>query len=246
MGRRLGLKTVVRRTTWLPVTVVLLLTQACGAGESGEEISMATDGQRFLALGDSYTIGEGVDSTARWPVILARALRTSGIPVEDPVVVARTGWTTRELSEGIQQADPEGTYDLVTLLIGVNNQYRGLDLEEYRTQFSELLERAVGFAGGDPGRVLVLSIPDWGVTPFAQGRDRDRVGVEIDAFNEMNRRETESAGARYVDVTGISREAEGRPELLAGDGLHPSGAMYELWVQAALPAARRILGGGGP
>ena len=207
---------------------------------------MVTDVQRFLALGDSYTIGEGVDSTARWPVALARALRTSGIPVEDPVVVARTGWTTQELSAWMDRAGLEGTYDLVSLLIGVNNQYRGLDLEEYRTQFSELLERAVGFADGDPGRVLVLSIPDWGVTPFAQGRDRGRIGAEIDAFNEMNRRETESGGARYVDVTGISREAEERPELLADDGLHPSGAMYELWVQAALPVARGILSGKRP
>jgi lysophospholipase L1-like esterase len=225
----------------LPVTVVLLLTQACGAGKGGEDPSMVTDVQRFLALGDSYTIGEGVDSTARWPVALARALRTAGLPVEDPLVVARTGWTTQELAAGMDRAGLEGTYDMVSLLIGVNNQYRGLDLEEYRTQFSELLERAVGFAGGDPGRVLVLSIPDWGVTPFAQGRDRGRIGEEIDAFNEMNRRETEVAGAWYVDVTGISREAEERPELLADDGLHPSGAMYERWARTALPAVREIL-----
>jgi lysophospholipase L1-like esterase len=240
------LRNVVSRGLHLPVTVVLLLTQACGAGKGGEDPSMVTDVQRFLALGDSYTIGEGVDSTARWPVALARELRTSGIPVEDPVVVARTGWTTQELSAGIDRAGLEGAYDMVSLLIGVNNQYRGLDLEEYRTQFVELLDRAVGFAGGDPGRVLVLSIPDWGVTPFAQGRDRGRIGTEIDAFNEVNRRESEAAGARYVDVTGISREAGERPELLADDGLHPGGAMYERWMQAALLAAREILSGKEP
>jgi lysophospholipase L1-like esterase len=209
-----------------------------------EEPAMASEIPSFLALGDSYTIGEGVDSMARWPVGLARALRASGVPIRDPVVVARTGWTTQELSAGIDQAGVYGTHDLVSLLIGVNNQYRGRDLEEYRSQFAALLGRAVEFAGGDPERVLVLSIPDWGVTPFAQGRDRERIASEIDAFNEVNRRESEVAGARYVDVTGISREAVWRPELLAEDGLHPSGAMYELWVEAALPAARRIMVGG--
>lgn len=202
---------------------------------------MATEMSSFLALGDSYTIGEGVDSTARWPVVLAGTLRAAGMPIRDPVVVARTGWTTQELSAGIDQAGMLGSYDLVSLLIGVNNQYRGLDLEEYRAQFAGLLARAVGFAGGDPGRVMVLSIPDWGVTPFAQGRDRERIGREINAFNEANLREAEAAGAHYVDVTGISREVARHPELLAEDGLHPSAAMYGRWVEAALPVARRIL-----
>lgn len=204
---------------------------------------MTTRIPSFLALGDSYTIGEAVDSAARWPVALARALRASGVPIQDPVVVARTGWTTQELATGIDQAAPSGTYDLVSLLIGVNNQYRGLDLEEYRSQFAELVSRSVGFAGGDPGRVLVLSIPDWGVTPFAEGRDRARIALEIDAFNEVNRRVSEAAGVRYVDITGISREAARRPDLVAADGLHPSGAMYDLWVEAALPVVLRTLAG---
>jgi lysophospholipase L1-like esterase len=204
---------------------------------------VATEIPSFLALGDSYTIGEGVDSAARWPVALAGALRASGIPIRDPVVVARTGWTAQELASGIDRAGVAGAHGLVSLLIGVNNQYRGLDLEEYRSGFAELLARAVGFAGGDPAKVLVLSIPDWGVTPYAEGRGRERIAGEIDAFNEVNRRESQAAGVRYVDVTGISREAAGRPELLAEDGLHPSGAMYEVWVEAVLPVARRILGG---
>jgi len=205
---------------------------------------VATRIPSFLALGDSYTIGEGVDSAARWPVALARALRASGVPIQDPVVVARTGWTTQELSAGIDLAAPSGTYDLVSLLIGVNNQYRGREVEEYRSQLAELVSRSVAFAGGDPSRVLVLSIPDWGVTPFAEGRDRARIALEIDAFNEVNRRESEAAGVRYVDITGISREAARRPELLAADGLHPSGAMYDLWVEAALSVVLRILPGG--
>jgi lysophospholipase L1-like esterase len=224
-----------------PVVIILLATCGCGAGERTEEVSMATDIPSFLALGDSYTIGEGVDSTARWPVVLARALRESGTPIRDPVVVARTGWTTEELSSGIDRAAVRGPHDLVTLLIGVNNQYRGRDLEEYRSQFAGLVVRAVELAGGDPGRVLVLSIPDWGVTPFAEGRDRERIATEIDAFNEVNRRESEAAGVRYVDITALSREVSGRPELVAEDGLHPGAAMYELWVEAALPVARRMV-----
>jgi len=223
---------------------VLTIAHACGREGFPEETAVETEVLSFLALGDSYTIGEGVDSTARWPVALARALRASHVPIRDPVVVARTGWTTQELAAGIDEAYVSGTYDLVSLLIGVNNQYRGRELEEYRAQLAELLDRAVGFAGGEPARVLVLSIPDWGVTPFAQGRDRERIAAEIDAFNEVKRQETEAVGARYLDVTGMSREAAERPELLAQDGLHPSRAMYELWVDSLLPMVRGILVGG--
>src|ERR1039458_8430091 len=124
---------------------------------------------RFLALGDSYTIGETVDSAGRWPVQLAKALRGRKLSVGDPEIVARTGWTTDELAAGIQNAAPGGPYSLVSLLIGVNNQYRGRDAEKYRAEFKSLLAQAVEFAGGKASRVVVLSIPDWGVTPFAGG-----------------------------------------------------------------------------
>ena len=211
---------------------------------------MDSDTVTFLALGDSYTIGESVDPSMRWPVLLAAAANKIGLTVEDPVIIARTGWTTDELSEGIEAADLTGTFDLVSLLIGVNNQYRGREIEEYRDQFLALLSRAVAFAGGDPGRVLVLSIPDWGATPFAEGRDRGHVASEIDAFNEVNRTESEGAGVRYLDVTKISREAATDPALVAEDGLHPSGTMYARWAEAALPIVERILGSkpgaGGP
>jgi lysophospholipase L1-like esterase len=120
----------------------------------------------------------------------------------------------------------------------VNNQYQGRSAEEYRGEFAALLRRAVGFADGDPSRVIVLSIPDWGATPFAQGSDRDRIAREIDAFNEVNREESKQAGVRYVDVTPVSRRAREEPELIAADGLHPSGKMYERWVELALPVAR--------
>ena len=122
---------------------------------------------RYLALGDSYTIGESVAATERFPVQLAQTLK-----MPEPQIIAKTGWTTDELNAAIDAADPKGPFDLVTLLIGVNNQYRGRDAEQYRGEFAALLKRAIRFAGGDAKKVIVVSIPDWGVTPFAEGRDR--------------------------------------------------------------------------
>jgi len=196
---------------------------------------------RFLALGDSYTIGESVAPAERWPMRLAALLRAEGIPIEDPLIIATTGWTTDELWAGIDRAAPTGLFDLVSLLIGVNNQYRARSQDEYHRQFADLLKRAIEFAGGKPGRVLVLSIPDWGVTPFAAGRDRARIAAEIDAFNAINRGEAERRGARYVDVTPISRQAAADASLIAEDGLHPSGQMYAEWARLALPSARQVL-----
>jgi lysophospholipase L1-like esterase len=191
---------------------------------------------RYLALGDSYTIGESVREEERWPVQLARSLNIGA-----PQIIARTGWTTDELNAAIDAASPRGPFELVTLLIGVNNQYRGRDREEYRTQFAALLRRAIGFANGDAQRVVVVSIPDWGVTPFASDRDRAKIAAEIDRFNALNREETTKAGARYVDVTAISRRAASETVLTAADGLHPSGAMYAEWTGAILPEALAAL-----
>jgi len=197
---------------------------------------------RILALGDSYTIGEGVTAAERWPMQLATTLRTRGLQVAAPTIVARTGWTTDELSAAIGDARLPGTYDLVALLIGVNNQFRGRGADEYRTQFRALLARAIGFAGGRADRVIVVSIPDWGATPFADGRDRARIARDIDAFNEVNRDESAAVGARYVDVTTISRRAAAEPDLIGGDKLHPSAAMYTAWVRAMLPTALAAIG----
>lgn len=202
---------------------------------------MASDPLSFLALGDSYTIGESVSPDLRWPVQLAFLFQSRGIPVRDPVIVARTGWTTGELCAGIGERDMKGPFDLVSLLIGVNNQYRAMESGAYRAEFADLLLKAVALAGGKPGRVLVLSIPDWGVTPFAEGHDRARIALELDGFNEVNREESERLGVRYLDVTGISREAAGRPDLVAEDGLHPSGAMYARWAEAALPIVLEMI-----
>lgn len=189
---------------------------------------------RYLALGDSYTIGESVAPAERFPNQLARQL---GLPA--PQIIARTGWTTDELNAAIDAANPQGPFDLVTLLIGVNNQYRGRDAEQYRGEFRTLLQRAIGFAGGDAQHVIVVSIPDWGVTPFAEGRDRAKIAGEIDRYNAINREETSRAGARYADITPISRGSGAA--LVAGDGLHPSGAQYAQWVTRILPEAGAAL-----
>jgi lysophospholipase L1-like esterase len=197
--------------------------------------------KRFLALGDSYTVGESVAAVECWPNQLARQIRSSGLDIADPEIVARTGWTTSELNAAIDQAAPHGPYDLVTLLIGVNDQYRRRDAEQYRREFAALLGRAIRFAGGVARRVLVFSIPDWGVTPFAAGRDRAKIASEIDCYNAVNREETMRVGARYADITAISRRASADRSLVAGDGLHPSGAMYTEWAGLALPEAEQAL-----
>lgn len=195
---------------------------------------------RYLALGDSYTIGESVPENERWSNQLADLLGKNNHPTE-VTIIARTGWTTAELWDGIQARKIHPPYDLVSLLIGVNNQYRGCDIDEYREQFAFLLNKSIEYAGGDAKRVIVLSIPDWGVTPFALGRDREKIAREIDAFNAVNREETEKAGAHYIDITPISREAADDSSLIAPDGLHPSRRMYALWAEKTLPIAAKIL-----
>ena len=202
----------------------------------------------YLALGDSYTFGEGVAPRERWPMQLVVALRRDGIAVDDPRVIATTGWTTDELSDAMDAAEPLGTWDFVSLLIGVNNQYRGRDAGEYAQQFDALLRRAVSLAGGRAGRVLVLSIPDWGVTPFARtdGAEPSRVERALDEYNARARLRCEAAGVAFVDITPVSRARGAEPAMLVADGLHPSGAMYALWMAQALPVARRLLAETGP
>ena len=195
---------------------------------------------QYLALGDSYTIGESVAENERWPNQLAELLTENGYSVEVKII-ARTGWTTSELWEGIQNDEITPPYDMVSLLIGVNNQYRGNDIEEYRSEFIFLLNKAIEYAGGDASRVFVLSIPDWGVTPFANGRDAEKIASEIDAFNKVNMQESQNAGIAYIDITPVSREAVNHLELIANDGLHPSGKMYAEWANLALPIALEIL-----
>lgn len=195
---------------------------------------------RYLALGDSYTIGESVPAEERWSNQLVKLLAAEGVQM-DVTIIARTGWTVDELWEGIQINPPKGTYNLVTLLIGVNDQYRGYSVNEYREDFRFILGKAIEYAGGDPAKVIVLSIPDWGVTPFAADRDRQQITKQIDQFNLVNHEESQKAGVRYVDITPASRKAVSDLTLIASDGLHPSGEMYALWAQEVFPVVRKIL-----
>ncbi|MFD0740262.1 SGNH/GDSL hydrolase family protein [Lysobacter koreensis] len=202
----------------------------------------------YLALGDSYTIGEGVAEAGRWPVQLATALRAQGIALADPRIIATTGWTTDELTAAIDAAQPLGEWQFVSLLIGVNNQYRGRSVANYRAEFVDLLARAIKLAGGRAERVLVLSIPDWGVTPFAtrsgttQPRpDRAQIAAELDAFNAAAQALCREHGVAFVDITAASRAHGGEAAMLADDGLHPSAAMYAQWTALALPVARDLL-----
>jgi lysophospholipase L1-like esterase len=203
--------------------------------------NMESETFTYLALGDSYTIGERVAIPERYPVQLADTLKKSGFDISELKIIAKTGWTTDELAEAIDTAKTLNQYDLVTLLIGVNNQYRGRDLENYRAEFNQLLNRAIDFAGKDKHKVIVISIPDWSVTPFAADRDTAKIAKEIDQFNAVNFEETNKAGVTYVDVTAISRKAKNDTSLLANDGLHPSGKMYSLWVQEIFSEASSIL-----
>jgi lysophospholipase L1-like esterase len=196
---------------------------------------------RYLALGDSYTIGEAVPEAARWPVQLAQRLHADGIVLAPPRIIATTGWTTDELSAAMDAAEPLGEWDVVSLLIGVNNQYRGRDVDDFRSEFRGLLERAIRLARHRPDRVLVLTIPDWGVTPFgaASGRDPEQVAAQLDAYNAIVAAESRKRGVAVVDIASVSRKHGAK--LVADDGLHPSAALYTEWTAQALPVARRML-----
>lgn len=247
--RALPKPTKIRRPGWSHACAAFLLLLAIGAfgcaagrverGTSSTDVPAAAP--RFLALGDSYTIGESVAPAERWPVQLVARLRADGVAITEPQIIARTGWTTNELDAAIDAARPQGPYDLVSLLAGVNDQYRGGEAEAYRGAFRDLLRRAIDFAGDRPGRVIVVSIPDWGVTPFAATRDRAAITAAIDRFNAVNRDEAAKVGVRYVDITAISRRAAQDSTLLAPDGLHPSASMYSEWVGAALSEVRAAL-----
>lgn len=199
---------------------------------------MSTSAQQkkysYLALGDSYTIGESVPVCDNFPYQLVQALRVKGIAFYAPEIVAKTGWTTDELQAGINKTSFLPSYDLVTLLIGVNNQYRGRSIDQYEKDFEQLVNQAIHFAQNKPANVVVVSIPDWGATPFAKDRDRVKISKEIDTFNAVNKRISASYKVKYADITEGSRKAFTDPGLVANDGLHPSGLEYAKWVQKIL------------
>jgi lysophospholipase L1-like esterase len=192
---------------------------------------MTSKKHTYLALGDSYTIGESLPEKENYPNQAVEVLRHHGYQFDNARIIAKTGWTTDELQAAISNANIHQTYDYVTLLIGVNNQYRGRSAEEYARDFESLLKQAILFAGNNPNHVFVLSIPDWGVTPFAADRDRTLIRHEIDTFNTINKAIAEKYKVAYIDITPGTREAANDGSLLAADGLHPSGKEYTRWAK---------------
>lgn len=207
------------------------------------EMKQNSGEKSYLALGDSYTIGEGVEENERWPVQVIQQFneRFAGNQLKKPDIVATTGWTTDELLEAIRNSDFQNQYDLVSLLIGVNNQYRSYPINQFEEEFTQLLNFAIEKAG-DPGHVFVVSIPDWGVMPFAAGSDRNKIAQEIDLYNQLEKEICTKAGVIFIDITDISRDAEKHPEYIASDDLHPSGKQYAAWTERILPYIHKLLG----
>lgn len=200
----------------------------------------------YLALGDSYTIGEAVPSAENFPNQTVALLRKEGLQIADPVIIATTGWTTDELAAAIRERALQETFSVVSLLIGVNNQYRGRSLENYREEFQALLRQAIVFAGGHARHVAVLSIPDWGQTPFAvsdasRQRDPELIAKEIDAFNAAAKELALAHRCGWLDITESTRENARQPGFLATDGLHPSGSEYAVWAARLAPVFKQIL-----
>jgi lysophospholipase L1-like esterase len=195
----------------------------------------------YLALGDSYTIGEQVPMTENFPHQAAALLRKQHFDVADPVIIATTGWTTDELAASIREHNIHEQFSFVTLLIGVNNQYRGRSVENYKEEFKQLVDQAIVFAGGHAQNVFVLSIPDWGATPFAEGRDREQVAKEIDAYNAACKEITLAHQCKYIEITASTREHGQDKEYVAGDGLHPSAKEYAVWAERLADSVAQTL-----
>ena len=195
----------------------------------------------YLALGDSYTIGQSVLSSENFPNQTVQLLNQQNYNFKSPEILATTGWTTDELQNNINSHTFTPPYDFVSLLIGVNNQYRGRSVENYKPEFESLLKQAIQFAGGNANRVIVISIPDWGVTPFANGRDRAQIAKEIDDYNAANKYISVIYKVNYIDITPGSREAATDLSLVAGDGLHPSAKEYAKWAQKVFAAIKQQL-----
>ena len=196
----------------------------------------------YLALGDSYTIGQSVAETERFPVQTVSILAGVGVKFSSPEIIAQTGWTTANLLNRLASAEPKKlSYDIVTLLMGVNNQYQGLSQSQYSTEFTSLLSKAIAYAGNNKKHVVVLSIPDYSVTPYANGSDKARIAREIDEFNIINKNIAQSFGVNYLDITASTRMAATDPTLVAFDGLHPSGKEYIKWADRLAVIIKSVL-----
>jgi lysophospholipase L1-like esterase len=213
---------------------------------TAEPISKMHSSKTFLSLGDSYTIGESVLSSDNFPNQTVRLLREAGYDFHDPEIIAKTGWTTDELQGAIDKCHFKNAFDFVSLLVGVNNQYRGRSVGEYKSQFETLVKQAIQLANQKADHVIVLSIPDWGVTPFAKSRDnsdsyRQKIAGEIDAYNKANREIAETYNVTYFDITPGTRDAANDLSLIASDGLHPSAKEYAKWSEKIYHVIQRQL-----
>lgn len=218
-----------RAARFLPLLILSIMLQSVTLNQAYSQKKM-----RYLALGDSYTIGESVAETERWPVQLASVLAAGSTPT----IIATTGWRTDDLMGAIQKSTLQPPYDMVSLLIGVNNQYQGRSVEVYKPEFEELLKKAIELAGNDRAKVFVVSIPDYGFTPFGKPK-QETISRDIDLFNDANKAITSRLGVRYINITDISRRGFDDPALVASDGLHPSGKQYKLWVDRILETLRK-------
>ncbi|MFN2458188.1 MAG: SGNH/GDSL hydrolase family protein [Chitinophagaceae bacterium] len=199
------------------------------------------NGKKYLALGDSYTIGQGVQPNERFPYLTVSLLRQQNFAMQDPQYIATTGWTTGNLLTAINNQGSIGVFDVVSLLIGVNDQYQGLDTAGYRTRFTQLLNKAVELAGNRPSRVFVLSIPDYSATPFVSNVYKEKVSKEIDAFNNINKQISLKSSITYIDITSLSREAANDLTLLADDRLHYSAKEHQKWAEKLAPLMKQVL-----
>ncbi len=195
----------------------------------------------YLALGDSYTIGQSVQPNERYPFLTVQELRSENVNIDGPQYIATTGWTTQDLENSIGTQKPSNNYDIVTLLIGVNDQYQHLDTAGYRKRFNDLLNKAVELAKNRYTHVVVLSIPDYSATPFVDSAQKMTVRNEIDVFNAINREITMSKNVSYIDITQLSREVSVDPSLLASDNLHYSAREYQKWAELLVPVIKKAL-----
>jgi len=230
----------------LMMILVLAQTFACTKQETMENLPPTPvvpgfpQPNTWLALGDSYTIGQGVAAAERYPAQTVEFLAQKNISINSPTYIATTGWTTIDLQNAIKSKNPEN-HTIVSLLIGVNDQYQKRDTTGYRQRFAGLLGNAIALANGKKENVFVLSIPDYSVTPYASTSDTARMRIEIDWFNQINKSVTASYGCPYLDITGFTREGRTNRDLISGDGLHPSGIDYKRWADQLSTLIQKVL-----
>jgi len=230
-----------RKLTITFCSFMVILIFSCAKNNGSPMPTPENTTHTFLALGDSYTIGQSVLSSENFPNQTIQLLKGQGYDFNAAEIVATTGWTTDELQNNINNRNFTPPYDIVTLLIGVNNQYRGRPVDAYKPEFENLLKQAIQFAGGKADHVIVLSIPDWSVTPFAAGRDRDQIAREIDEYNSANKNTSETYKVNYIDITPWTREAVNDLSFIASDGLHPSAKEYKRWSEKLADKIKAII-----